>query len=102
MAVGRVRPGSSAVGQLCCIFYETLLLACLHLGFAGRRLAEKGRLFGGSTAPGMLARHNKFSCADMAACDEDASPDLRGVAEVLERVLEIRGTTRQQRATVSV
>ena len=64
------------------------------------RLAEKERLFGGSSAPGLLAQHNKFSTADMAACDEDDSQDLREVAAVLERVLEIRGTTRQQRATV--
>lgn len=67
-----------------------------------RRLAEKERLFGGPSAPGLLARHNKFSCADMAACDEDDSADLHEVAAVLERALEIQGTTRQQRATVGV
>lgn len=76
----------------------------LFLGELARRmllrLAEKERLFGGSSAPGLLAQHNKFSTADMAACDEDDSQDLREVAAVLERVLEIRGTTRQQRATV--
>ena len=66
------------------------------------RLAEKERLFGHASAPGLLARHNRFTTADMAVVDEDASPDLHGVAAVLERVLEIRGTTRQQRATVGV
>lgn len=51
--------------------------------------------------PGLLARHHAFSTADMAAADEDASADLAAVAAVLERALEIRGTTLQQRQTVS-
>lgn len=63
-----------------------------------RRLAEKEGLFGG--ALGLLSRHFVMTTADMAACDQDDTPDLRAVAAVLERVLEIRKTSLQQRRLV--
>lgn len=43
-----------------------------------------------------------MTTADMAACDQDDTPDLRAVASVLERVLEIRKTSLQQRRLVSL
>lgn len=61
-------------------------------------MAEKEGLFGG--ALGLLGRHFVLTTADMAACDQDDTPDLRAVAAVLERVLEIRKTSLQQRRLV--
>jgi hexokinase len=63
------------------------------------RLAEQVDLFG-SAVPGLLARHNRLDTAHLAAVDEDDSPELSGVAAVLEEVLGVRGTSRQQRQTV--
>ncbi|KAL4854923.1 Hexokinase-1 [Chlorella vulgaris] len=75
----------------------------LYLGEVARRillrLAEQVDLFG-SGVPGLLARHNRLDTAHLAAVDEDDSPELSGVAAVLEGVLGVRGTSRQQRQTV--
>lgn len=75
----------------------------LYLGEVARRillrLAEQVDLFG-SAVPGLLARHNRLDTAHLAAVDEDDSPELSGVAAVLEEVLGVRGTSRQQRQTV--
>ncbi|KAL4458290.1 hypothetical protein ABPG75_013155 [Micractinium tetrahymenae] len=74
----------------------------LYLGEVARRillrLAEKEGLFGGTL--GLLSRHFVLTTADMAACDQDDTPDLHAVAGVLERVLEIRKTSLQQRRLV--
>ncbi|KAL4423126.1 hypothetical protein ABPG77_004809 [Micractinium sp. CCAP 211/92] len=74
----------------------------LYLGEIARRillrLAEKEGLFGGTL--GLLGQHFVMTTADMAACDQDDTPDLRAVASTLERVLEIRKTSLQQRRLV--
>lgn len=63
------------------------------------RLAEKHSLFGGSV-PGLLGRHFQLTTADMAAMDEDSSANLHTVAAVLERALEVRGTSKAHRQLV--